>query len=57
MGNYENLKEAWEKTMTYIEENNLETVEGGSMLEIYPTDPSSVPNPADWKTEIYIEVK
>ncbi|MBO6880571.1 GyrI-like domain-containing protein [Winogradskyella sp.] len=57
MGNYDHLKEAWEKTMAYIEDNNLETVDGGSMLEIYPTDPSSVPNPADWKTEIYIEVK
>ena len=54
---YDNLKEAWEKTMAYIEDNNLETVEEGTMLEIYPTDPSAVPNPADWKTEIYIEVK
>lgn len=56
-GNYDNLREAWDKTMSYIESNDLQIVEGGAMLEVYPTDPSKFPNPADWKTEIYIEVE
>lgn len=56
-GDYENLKEAWEKTMLYIEDNNLETNETGPMLEVYLTDPTSQPNPADWVTEVYIAIK
>ncbi len=56
-GDYENLKEAWEKTMAYIQSNKLEIVEGGAMLESYLTDPTNHPNPADWLTEIFIEVK
>lgn len=56
-GDYENLKEAWEKTMAYITENNLEVVENGPMLETYLTDPSQNPNPASWITEIYIAIK
>ncbi|MDD7884956.1 GyrI-like domain-containing protein [Flavivirga sp. 57AJ16] len=56
-GDYENLKEAWETTMKYIPENDLEFTENGPMLEAYLTDPMSHPNPADWVTEIYIAVK
>ncbi|NRD22958.1 SRPBCC family protein [Winogradskyella litoriviva] len=56
-GNYSNLKEAWETTMKYIADNNLEMVETGSMLETYLTDPMSELNPAKWVTEIYVEVK
>ena len=56
-GNYDNLKEAWDKTMAYIADNNLEVVEGGAMLETYITDPMSEPNPAKWITEIYVAVK
>ncbi|WP_296385908.1 SRPBCC family protein [Winogradskyella sp.] len=56
-GDYKNLKEAWEASMTYISDNNLEMIEGGSMLETYLTDPMSHPNPADWVTEIYIAIK
>ena len=56
-GDYENLKEAWEASMTYISDNNLEIIENGSMLETYLTDPMSHPNPAKWVTEIYVEVK
>lgn len=56
-GNYKNLKEAWEATMKYISDNNLEMIEGGSMLETYLTDPMSKPNPADWLTEIYVAIK
>ncbi len=56
-GDYKNLKEAWEATMKYGADNNLEIIEGGSMLETYITDPMSKPNPADWITEIYVEIK
>ncbi len=56
-GDYKNLKEAWETSMKYIAENNLEMIENGSMLETYLTDPMSHPNPANWVTEIYVAVK
>ena len=56
-GNYDNLKEAWDTTMTYISDNDLEMVEGGPMLETYITDPMSQTNPAKWVTEIYVAVK
>ncbi|WP_250432833.1 SRPBCC family protein [Hanstruepera flava] len=53
-GDYENLKEAWDKTFEYIENYQLTIAESGPMLEVYLTDPGSTPNPADWVTEIYI---
>lgn len=56
-GDYENLKEAWETTMTYITENGLQTDENGPMLEAYINDPMETPNPANWMTEIYIALK
>lgn len=56
-GNYENLQEAWDKTMTYIPENNLEFTEAGPMIESYVTDPTNHPNPKDWITEIFIAIK
>ncbi|MDN3666445.1 GyrI-like domain-containing protein [Algibacter miyuki] len=55
-GNYSNLKEAWEKAMSYIPENGLNVLEGGTTLEIYRNDPAKTPNPADWITEIYIAI-
>ena len=57
-GDYANLSEAWEKAFEFIEtHSDYELVENGPMLETYPTDPSQVPNPADWITEIFIAVK
>lgn len=56
-GDYKNLKEAWDKAMKYIENNNHEILENGPMLEVYLIDPTSQPNPADWITEIYIAIK
>ena len=53
-GDFENLKEAWDKTFKYIENYQLTAPQTGPMLEVYLTDPSLVPNPANWKTEIYI---
>lgn len=56
-GDYENLKEAWDKAMAHIQDNGLEFADNGPMLEVYQTDSKSKPNPADWITEIYIAVK
>lgn len=56
-GNYENLEEAWDTTFKYIENYQLVATETGPMLEIYYTDPSTKPNPADWITEIYIAIQ
>ncbi|WP_158844412.1 SRPBCC family protein [Algibacter sp. L1A34] len=56
-GNYKYLEKAWAKATAYIPENGLENLEQGPMLEVYETDPSKTPNPADWITEIYIAIK
>ncbi|WP_298536440.1 GyrI-like domain-containing protein [uncultured Algibacter sp.] len=56
-GNYNNLKEAWDTTMKFIPKNGFEFEEKGPTIESYPTDPMSIPNPANWITEIYIAVK
>ena len=55
-GNYTNLTVAWEVTMKHIEEKGLE-LSDIKPFEIYTTDPGNYPNPADWKTEIYIPLK
>ncbi len=56
LGNYNNLEKAWSQAMTYITENNLE-VSDQKPFEIYSNDPGLFPNPAEWKTEIYIPLK
>ncbi len=55
-GNYTNLSEAWGLTMKNIVEKGLEQSEI-KPFEIYTNDPGNYPNPADWKTEIYIPLK
>lgn len=56
-GDYTNLKEAWNQTMSYIESEGLIVKPDGPMLETYITDPMLKPNPADWITEIYVAVE
>ncbi|RSK40739.1 SRPBCC family protein [Mangrovimonas spongiae] len=56
-GDYNNLSEAWEKTMTYVEQYNLEFADKHTMVESYVTDPGKEPNPAEWMTELFIAVK
>ncbi|TYA57538.1 SRPBCC family protein [Formosa maritima] len=56
-GDFEYLQEAWNSSFKYIETNNLIPKEIGPMIEVYVTDPSLNPNPADWITEIYIAVE
>jgi effector-binding domain-containing protein len=55
-GNYIYLPKAWEATMKYLKENGIEQSDL-EPFEIYTTDPGNFPNPADWKTEIYIPIK
>ena len=56
-GNYTNSKEAWETAYKYLVDNKLEQLAGSAALEVYLTDPTNTPNPADWITEIYIPVE
>lgn len=55
-GNYDNLEEAWEQTMQYITQNELQLTEKGPWLEVYAVGPVKTANPADWITEIYMAV-
>lgn len=54
-GNYINLKEAWATARKYLKDNNIEA-SAMSPFEVYKNDPTSVPNPAHWITEIYIPI-
>lgn len=56
-GDYSNLKEAWEMSMTYITNSGNTVAENGPMLEVYVNNSNSIPNPANLKTEIYIALK
>lgn len=56
-GDYENLKKAWDKAMSYIASNELVLSEEGPKIEAYLTDPTNVPNPAEWVTEIYLAIE
>ncbi|MCH9660224.1 MAG: SRPBCC family protein [Bacteroidetes bacterium] len=55
-GNYENLPEAYTKAQEYINNNNLLTDSSKKMFEVYANDPGEFPNPANWRTEIFIPV-
>lgn len=56
MGNYTNLAEAYTKAQAYVAENYLIKDPAKKMFEVYSTEPELVPNPAEWRTEIYIPV-
>lgn len=56
-GDYIHLQEAWDMSMKYITNSGYEIREDGPMLETYITDAKKVPNPAEWKTSIYIALK
>ncbi|MGB6268588.1 MAG: SRPBCC family protein [Olleya sp.] len=55
-GNYTHLEEAWNTAMKYQADNNLIPDKTGVALEVYLTDPTNTPNPADWITEIYLPI-
>ena len=56
MGNYTYLQNAWTEANDYLSANNLIASEE-KPFEIYTTDPGMVPNPANWKTELYIPIQ
>ena len=49
-GPYEGLGDAWGEFMSWIEAEGLST--GPTLWESYLTDPSSVPDPANYQTEL-----
>ncbi|MFT4848771.1 MAG: effector-binding domain-containing protein [Sediminicola sp.] len=55
-GNYKYLEKAYYKANEYLIANSLEAHPTGKMFEVYRNDPGSVPNPADWLTEVYIPI-
>ncbi|HLT32544.1 MAG TPA: GyrI-like domain-containing protein [Aquaticitalea sp.] len=55
-GNYFNRGEAWDKTLQYLKDNELKASEVPP-FEIYTNEPTEVPNPANWITELYIPLK
>lgn len=55
-GNYTNLEAAWNTAFQHLKDNGLEQSED-KPFEIYTNDPSDVPNPANWITELYIPLK
>ncbi|MEO9952915.1 SRPBCC family protein [Nonlabens sp.] len=55
-GAYSNLDEAWKKGEEFISKNGLVKAIA-SPYEIYKTDPMLTPNPADYRTEIYIPIE
>ena len=56
LGNYTNLAEAYQKAQEYVAQNDLIADPSKKMFEVYSNDPDSVPNPAEWRTEIYVPV-
>ena len=54
-GPYDNLPQAHAAMKQWLEENSEEA--GCAPWEVYLTDPSAVPNPADWKTEVVWPLK
>jgi effector-binding domain-containing protein len=54
-GSYDTLNLAHEAVQTWILENHEEA--GGAPWEVYITDPSEVPNPNEWLTEIIHPLK
>ncbi len=50
-GPYEGLGTAYEALEAWIKEHGARP--GGAPWEVYLTDPGEVPDPADWKTQVF----
>ena len=50
-GSYDTLTETYAALERWIEANGYRT--GGAPWESYITDPADLPDPADWRTEVY----
>lgn len=55
-GDYSHLKAAYNKTVNYLNQNQLSPNPVFSFLEIYTTSKSDIKNPSKWVTEIYIPI-
>ncbi|WP_124979707.1 SRPBCC family protein [Nonlabens xiamenensis] len=55
-GSYEHLQEAWNQGQNFIQQNGLQEAEAPP-YEIYKTDPSLTPNPANFLTEVYLPIQ
>lgn len=55
-GDYGNLKEAWDKSYEYFKQYNLEPKVDGIAIESYLNYPENTINPANLKTEIFIQL-
>jgi effector-binding domain-containing protein len=53
-GDYSHALEGYNKTVEYINKNQLIRDTTISHIEIYPTDKTEVKNPSKWVTELYI---
>lgn len=56
-GNFKNLPEALQKGKNYIKENGLLIDSERKQFDVYITDPTEEPNPANWVTEVYIPIQ
>lgn len=56
-GNYLNIPEAYKKGIAYLESEQLQIDRSRKYFEIFATDPSVEPNPANWVTELYIPIQ
>ena len=55
MGPYEELENAYDALMTYVDEHGLSP--GDTMWEVYWTDPGEEPDPDNWKTEVFLPLR
>ena len=53
-GPYEKLADAHKALMGYAQANKLE--QKGGPWEVYWTDPGMVPDPAKWRTQLFLPV-
>ena len=55
-GDYSHIKKGYEKTLEFLNKNQLTPDPLTSHIEIYSTDKTEIKNPSKWVTEIYIPV-
>jgi effector-binding domain-containing protein len=55
MGNYSEIPQAHLKLEQWAKEKGIKLQ--NPCIEFYPTDPETLPNPADWQTDILRRVK
>lgn len=56
-GDYTHLKEAWDKTFSYIDEKKFKFSDAGQYLEVFKVSKSEEKRPSKWITEIYVPIQ